>query len=97
MTELRWRYGAATDVGKVRDLNEDSHLASRRLLAVADGVGGAAAGEVASGVTIAEVTRLARRSPRTPTRSWARSWRPPATASAPPWPRTPSPRGWRRP
>ncbi|GAB3649615.1 PP2C family protein-serine/threonine phosphatase [Glycomyces tarimensis] len=63
MTELRWRYGAATDVGKVRDLNEDSHLASRRLLAVADGVGGAAAGEVASGVTIAEVTRLARRSP----------------------------------
>lgn len=63
MTELRWRYGAATDVGRVRDLNEDSHLASRRLLAVADGVGGAAAGEVASGVTIAEVTRLARRSP----------------------------------
>ncbi|WP_051392895.1 PP2C family protein-serine/threonine phosphatase [Glycomyces arizonensis] len=63
MTELRWRYGAATDVGKVRDLNEDSHLASRRLLAVADGVGGAAAGEVASGVTIAEVTKLARRSP----------------------------------
>jgi len=63
VTELRWRYGAATDVGKVRDLNEDSHLASRRLLAVADGVGGAAAGEVASGVTIAEVTRLARRSP----------------------------------
>ncbi|MCH7231278.1 protein phosphatase 2C domain-containing protein [Glycomyces sp. L485] len=63
MTELRWRYGAATDVGKVRDLNEDSHLASRRLLAVADGVGGAAAGEVASGVTITEVTRLARRSP----------------------------------
>ncbi|WP_199034662.1 PP2C family protein-serine/threonine phosphatase [Glycomyces salinus] len=63
MTELRWRYGAATDVGRVRDLNEDSHLASRRLLAVADGVGGAAAGEVASGVTIAEVTRLARRPP----------------------------------
>lgn len=63
MTELRWRYGAATDVGNVRDLNEDSHLASRRLLAVADGVGGAAAGEVASGVTIAEVTKLARRQP----------------------------------
>lgn len=63
MTELRWRYGATTDVGKVRDLNEDSHLASRRLLAVADGVGGAAAGEVASGVTITEVTKLARRSP----------------------------------
>jgi protein phosphatase len=66
VTELRWLYGSATDVGKVRDLNEDSHLASRRLLAVADGVGGAAHGEVASGVTIEEVTRLARRPPAEP-------------------------------
>lgn len=47
---LRW--GAATDAGRVRELNEDSLLAEPPLFAVADGVGGHAAGEVASGIAV---------------------------------------------
>jgi PPM family protein phosphatase len=41
-----------SDVGRVRANNEDSVFASPRLAAVADGVGGAAAGEVASQTVI---------------------------------------------
>jgi serine/threonine protein phosphatase PrpC len=45
---LQFRFAAETDTGLVRDNNEDSAFAGPYLLAVADGVGGAAAGEVAS-------------------------------------------------
>jgi protein phosphatase len=55
---LTLRYAAASDVGLRRDGNEDSAYAGPRLLAVADGVGGAAAGEVASSVTIAHLAEL---------------------------------------
>ena len=48
--ELRW--GSATDTGRVRDLNEDSLLVTDRLFAVADGMGGHAAGEVASLIAV---------------------------------------------
>jgi protein phosphatase len=40
--------GAATDVGRVRDLNEDRYLVTGRIFAVCDGLGGHQAGEVAS-------------------------------------------------
>jgi len=40
--------GAATDVGRVRQINEDRYLAEEPLYAVADGVGGHQAGEVAA-------------------------------------------------
>ncbi|MFC4333761.1 PP2C family protein-serine/threonine phosphatase [Salininema proteolyticum] len=63
MSDLRWNYGARTDVGEVRDHNEDAYHANRRLIAVADGVGGAAAGEVASSLTIAQMAKLAHRDP----------------------------------
>jgi serine/threonine protein phosphatase PrpC len=50
MTGLRW--GAATDVGRLRSVNEDSVLTASPLFAVADGMGGHAAGEVASDVAL---------------------------------------------
>jgi serine/threonine protein phosphatase PrpC len=55
---LGLRFAAGSDVGLRRDGNEDSGYAGPRLLAIADGVGGAAAGEVASSVTIAHVAEL---------------------------------------
>jgi protein phosphatase len=49
---------SATDVGQVRDHNEDRSLASPSLLAVADGMGGAQAGEVAAQIAIDHLDRL---------------------------------------
>ena len=44
---LALRYAARSDRGLVRANNEDSVYAGARLLALADGMGGHAAGEVA--------------------------------------------------
>ena len=55
MTQLN--AGAATDVGRVRQINEDRFLADERLFAVADGVGGHQAGEVASQTSVETLLR----------------------------------------
>ncbi len=52
------RYAARSDVGLVRSNNEDSVYAGARLLALADGMGGHAAGEVASQLAIAALAHL---------------------------------------
>jgi PPM family protein phosphatase len=53
------RYGVATDVGLVREVNEDSLLADPPVFVVADGMGGHEGGEVASRIVVEEFAQLA--------------------------------------
>ena len=55
---LALRYAIRSDVGLLREGNEDSAYAGPHLLAIADGMGGHVAGEVASSVTISALTGL---------------------------------------
>jgi serine/threonine protein phosphatase PrpC len=56
---LGLRYAARSDVGVVRPGNEDSGYAGSWLLAVADGMGGHAAGELASAIAVATFAEVA--------------------------------------
>jgi serine/threonine protein phosphatase PrpC len=55
---LRLSYGYGTDRGLRRELNEDSYIASDPVFAVADGMGGHEAGEVASGICVRALAQL---------------------------------------
>jgi PPM family protein phosphatase len=55
---MTFRLGAASDRGRIREGNEDSFVASGSLAAVADGMGGAQAGEVASATAADELRGL---------------------------------------
>lgn len=56
---LALRYAARSDVGVVRQGNEDSGYAAPRLLIVADGMGGHAGGELASATAVATLADMA--------------------------------------
>jgi protein phosphatase len=55
---LRLHYSAISDVGRVRKDNQDSGYAGAWLLAVCDGVGGAARGDIASATAIQTLREL---------------------------------------
>jgi PPM family protein phosphatase len=52
------RYAARSDVGLIRSTNQDSGYAGPHLIVVADGMGGAAGGDVASSVVVAHLAPL---------------------------------------
>lgn len=53
-----FRYAAHSEIGLVRKNNQDSGYASANLLLVADGMGGAAAGDLASAAVVQRIKRI---------------------------------------
>lgn len=66
---------AHTDVGRVRERNEDAYFTSATVFAVADGLGGHRAGEVASNAALEPLDELSRKHPGVAARELAQSVR----------------------
>jgi len=59
VTQVELHHGAATDVGLLRETNEDAYLVAPPVFVVADGMGGHENGDVASRIVVEEFARLA--------------------------------------
>jgi len=59
VTPVELHHGAATDVGLLRETNEDAFLVAPPVFVVADGMGGHESGDVASRIVVEEFARLA--------------------------------------
>src|SRR4249919_2105136 len=59
VTQVELHHGAASDVGLLRQNNEDAYLVAPPVFVVADGMGGHESGDVASRIVVEEFTRLA--------------------------------------
>jgi serine/threonine protein phosphatase PrpC len=82
-----------TDTGRQRKGNEDAYFARSPLFAVADGMGGAQAGEVASQTAIEAIEHGLPDGPRSGSRAWCSK----PTSGSSRWPpRTRAGRGWAR-
>ena len=70
-------FGSRTDIGCLRDHNEDSLVVAPPLFAVADGMGGHAAGDYVSSLIVDSLRQVpASARPRIPTpRRWDAPWR----------------------
>ncbi|QJC21145.1 PP2C family protein-serine/threonine phosphatase [Arcanobacterium buesumense] len=55
---IHFEYAALSDVGLVRKSNQDAGYASSHLLVLADGMGGAAGGDVASSVVVGNMAKI---------------------------------------
>ena len=55
---MKLAFAALSDVGRIRKDNQDSGYAGPWLMAICDGVGGAARGDIASATAIGQIKRL---------------------------------------
>jgi protein phosphatase len=59
VSQVELHHGAATDVGRLRETNEDAFLVAPPVFVVADGMGGHEDGDVASRIVVEEFAHLA--------------------------------------